>query len=82
MKEITVRLPCEYQRRLKLLAAKSGMKPAVFAREKLLEAIEAEERIRHDAEMKEMVRQAIAFNEVRDILLEGKSLEAIARMPH
>jgi predicted DNA-binding protein len=82
MKEITVRLPCEYQGRLKLLAAKSGKNPAVFAREKLIEAIDAEERILHDAEMREMVKQAIAFNEVRDFLLKESSLEAIARMPY
>jgi predicted DNA-binding protein len=79
MKGMTVRLPVEYEPRLAALARKIGVKPAEFARQKLIQAIEQEERARHEAGMQEMVRQAIAFGEIRDQSLEEAALEAINR---
>ncbi len=79
MKRMTVRLPAKYQPRLAMLAEQSGLKPAEFARQKLIEVIEEEEQARHAVAMEEMVRQAIAFGEVRDWDLEEAGLEVIAR---
>jgi predicted DNA-binding protein len=79
MKGMTVRLPVEYQPRLAALAERSGLRPAEYARQKLIDAIEQEESLQRAAAMEEMVRQAIAFGEIRDELLEEASLEAIAR---
>jgi len=79
MKGMTVRLPAEYQPRLAVLAEQTGLRPAEFARQKLIEVIEAEEQRQHTAAMEEMVRQAIAFGEMRDEDLEHASLEALAR---
>jgi hypothetical protein len=61
------------------LAEQTGLRPAEFARQKLIEVIEEEERARHATAMEEMVRQAISFGEMRDEDLEQASLEAIAR---
>jgi hypothetical protein len=76
---MTIRLPEEYRPKLEALAHQQGLRPAEFARAKLIEAIDQEERARHRAAMEEMVRQAIAFNEVRDERLEQASLEALER---
>jgi predicted DNA-binding protein len=81
MKGMTVRLPAEYQPRLAALAKQSGLRPAEFARQKLIEVVEEEEQARHTAAMEEMVRQAIAFGEMRNEALEQASLEAIGRQP-
>jgi predicted transcriptional regulator len=78
MKGMTVRLPEEFQPRLAALAEQAGLRPAEFARQKLIEIIEREERAKHTATMEEMVRQAITFGEVRDPAFEKASLEAIA----
>jgi hypothetical protein len=43
--------------------------------------IDQEERARHRAAMEEMVRQAIANQEVRDPTLEQAGLEALAERP-
>jgi hypothetical protein len=76
---MTVRLPDDFQPRLVALAEASGVRPAEFARLKLIEVIEQEERAKHAEAMEEMVRQAVAFGEVRDPALEEASLEAISR---
>ena len=81
MKEMTIRLPDEYRPKLEALAAETGLRPAEFARAKLIEAIDQAERARHRAAMEEMVRQAITFQEVRDEDLEQASLEAIGKQP-
>jgi hypothetical protein len=79
MKEMTIRLPDAYRPKLEALAEKQGLKPAEFARQKLIEAIDQEERARHRAAMEEMVRQAISFQEVRAEDLEQASLEALGK---
>jgi len=81
MKEMTIRLPDEYKPKLESLAEQRGMRPAEFARQKLMEAIDQEEQARHRAAMEEMVRQAIDYQEIRDERLEEASLEAISRHP-
>lgn len=78
MREMTIRLPDEYKPRLDALAARAGLKPAEFARQKLIEVIDQAERARHRAAMEEMVRQAIAYREIRDEKLEEAGLEAIS----
>lgn len=75
---MTVRLPAEYQPRLAALAEHAGLKPAEFARRRLFEAIEQKEGSQHSAAMEEMVRQAIAYGEMRDDALEQAGLQAIA----
>ena len=79
MKVMTIRLPEEYRLKLQALAKQRGLRPAEFAREKLIEAIDQGERARHRAAMEEMVRQAVHFREVRDEGLEEASLEAISK---
>jgi predicted DNA-binding protein len=79
MKEMTIRLPDEYKPKLDSLAELRGLRPAEFARLKLIEAIDREERARHRAAMEAMVNQAIASQEIRDESLEEASLEAISR---
>ncbi len=78
MKGITIRLPDGYKPKLEALAKQHGLRPAEYARQKLLEAIDQEERARHRAAMDEMVRQAVAYQEIRDEHLEEASLESIA----
>ena len=77
MHGMTIRLPDEYKPRLDALAEQHGLKPAEFARQKLIELIEQTERARHRAAMEEMVRQAISHGEVSDPLLEEATLEAL-----
>lgn len=81
MKGMTIRLPREYEPKLKALAERQGLKPAEFARQKLIDAIEHAERVQHHEAMKEMVRQAIANHEIRDEALEAANLEAVAEQP-
>lgn len=81
MKEMTIRLPDEYKPRLEALAKRAGLKPAEFARQRLIQVIDEEERCRHRRAMEEMVRQAIEYSEVRDEPLERAGLEAIAEQP-
>ncbi len=78
MKEMTIRLPDHYRPRLAALAKQEGLTPAEFVRRKIIEEIELAERRRHRAAMEEMVRQAVAHQEVRDPELEEAALEAIA----
>ena len=78
MKEMTIRLPDGYEPRLKALAKQQGLKPSEFARQKLMEVIEQADRSQHRAAMEEMVRQAIAYQEIRDEKLEQAALETIA----
>jgi predicted DNA-binding protein len=81
MKEMTIRLPEEFKPRLDALAEQEGVTPAEYARRKLIQAIQQEERILHRAAMEAMVMQGIKNGEVRDQALENASLEILSRRP-